>query len=197
MVGTAGGYWAKGVDRKRQDLHGDARCDTTADAQAQLGQRVAVTLSLSTMWSTGTGPHILVPGTAVTLDDSRPVVLLVEDDQAGRRMYADWLTGAGFRVDQAHNGLQALERALDAPPNIVVTDLNIPGIDGFELTRRLKQDSRTREVPVLAVTGYAAFASDPERAHRAGCDAVLAKPCSPEDLEAAIRGLIRERSRHG
>jgi CheY-like chemotaxis protein len=48
---------------------------------------------------------------------------------------------------------------------------------------------------VLAVTGYAAFASDPERARRAGCDAVLSKPCSPEDLEAAIRGLIRERSR--
>lgn len=111
-------------------------------------------------------------------------------------MYADWLTGAGFRVDQAHNGLQALERALDSPPHVVVTDLNIPGIDGFELTRRLKQDVRTRDVPVLAVTGYAAFASDPERARRAGCDVVLAKPCSPEDLETAIRGLIRERSRH-
>jgi len=111
-------------------------------------------------------------------------------------MYADWLTDAGFRVDQAHNGLQALERAFDSRPRVVVTDLNIPGIDGFELTRRLKQDARTRDIPVLAVTGYAAFASDPERARRAGCDAVLSKPCSPEDLEAAIRGLIRERSRH-
>jgi CheY-like chemotaxis protein len=110
-------------------------------------------------------------------------------------MYADWLSEAGFRVDQAHNGLQALERAFDSRPDVVVTDLNIPGIDGFELTRRLKRDARTRDVPVLAVTGYAAFASDPERARRAGCDAVLSKPCSPEDLEAAIRGLIRERSR--
>jgi CheY-like chemotaxis protein len=122
-------------------------------------------------------------------------VLLVEDDLDGRRMYADWLSEAGFRVDQAHNGLQALERAFDSRPDVVVTDLNIPGIDGFELTRRLKRDARTRDVPVLAVTGYAAFASDPERARRAGCDAVLSKPCSPEDLEAAIRGLIRERSR--
>jgi len=110
-------------------------------------------------------------------------------------MYADWLTEAGFRVDQAHNGLQALERAFDSHHDVVVTDLNIPGIDGFELTRRLKQDSRTHEVPVLAVTGYAAFASDPERARRAGCDAVLQKPCSPEDLETAVRGLIGERSR--
>ena len=131
----------------------------------------------------------------MTPAESGPIVLLVEDDQDGRRMYADWLTEAGFRVDQAHNGLQALERALDSRPQVVVTDLNIPGIDGFELTRRLKHDPRTRDVPVVAVTGYAAFASDPDRARRAGCDAVLSKPCSPEDLEAAIRGLIRERSR--
>jgi two-component system, cell cycle response regulator DivK len=131
----------------------------------------------------------------VTASGTVPIVLLVEDDLDGRRMYADWLSDAGFRVDQAHNGFQALERAFDSRPDVVVTDLNIPGIDGFELTRRLKQDARTRDVPVLAVTGYAAFASNPERARRAGCDAVLAKPCSPEDLEAAIRGLIRERSR--
>jgi CheY-like chemotaxis protein len=122
-------------------------------------------------------------------------VLLVEDDLDGRRMYAEWLTDAGFRVAQAHNGLQALERALDSRPDVVVTDLNIPGIDGFELTRRLKQDARTHDIPVLAVTGYAAFAADPGRARRAGCDGVLPKPCSPDDLETAIRSLIRERSR--
>ena len=127
--------------------------------------------------------------------DSGPTVLLVEDDQDGRRMYADWLTGAGFRVSQAHNGLQALERAVDSLPDVVVTDLNIPGIDGFELSRRLKQDPRTRDIPVLAVTGYAAFAADPDRARRAGIEAVLSKPCSPGDLETAIRSLIRERSR--
>lgn len=119
-----------------------------------------------------------------------PSVLLVEDDRAGRQMYADWLTQAGFAVDQAHNGLQALERAFESIPDIVVTDLNIPGIDGFELTRRLKLDPRTRQVPVVAVTGYAAFASDPARAQRAGCDAILEKPCSPEALESAIRTFI-------
>ncbi len=122
-------------------------------------------------------------------------VLLVEDDLDGRRLYAQWLTAAGFLVQEAHNGLQALERAFDARPDVVVTDLHIPGIDGFELDRRLKQDSRTRDVPVLAVTGYVAFASDPGRALRAGCDAVLPKPYSPDDLEAAIRNLVEERSR--
>ena len=124
---------------------------------------------------------------------SGPSVLLVEDDSAGRRMYAEWLTQAGFIVNQAHNGLQALERAFESAPDIVVTDLNIPGIDGFELTRRLKSDPRTRAIPVVAVTGYAAFQADPGRAIRAGCDAVLEKPCSPEDLESAIRSLINGR----
>ncbi len=105
-------------------------------------------------------------------------------------MYARWLTQAGFHVEQAHNGLQALERAFELVPDIVVTDLNIPGIDGFELTRRLKQDPRTSRVPVVAVTGYAAFAADPGRAQRAGCAVVLEKPCSPEDLESTLRTFI-------
>jgi len=124
-----------------------------------------------------------------------PSVLIVEDDRDGRLLYVEWLQQAGFRVAQAHNGLQALERAVEATPDVVVTDLNIPGIDGFELTRRLKQDPRTRGVPVLAVTGYAAFTADPDRAHRAGCDAVLPKPCSAEELEAAIRRLIGDSAR--
>jgi two-component system, cell cycle response regulator DivK len=125
-----------------------------------------------------------------------PSVLLVEDDFAGRHMYAEWLTNAGFLVEQAHNGFQALERAFESIPDVVVTDLALPGIDGFELTRRLKQDARTAGVPVLAVTGYAAFAADPGRARRAGCDAVLPKPCSPDDLESAIRELIEDRVRN-
>jgi two-component system cell cycle response regulator DivK len=124
-----------------------------------------------------------------------PSVLIVEDDRDGRLLFVEWLQHAGFRVSQAHNGLQALERAVESTPDVVVTDLNIPGIDGYELTRRLRQDPRTRDVPVLAVTGYAAFASDPSRAHRAGCDAVLPKPCSADELETAIRRLIEESRR--
>ena len=124
------------------------------------------------------------------VDNDRPLVLLVEDDREGRMMYAHWLSDAGFRVEQAHNGLQALERALDLLPAVIVTDLHIPGIDGYELTRRLRADVRTRGIPILAVTGYGPFTQDPSRANRAGCDAILSKPCSPEDLESAIRNLI-------
>ena len=133
----------------------------------------------------------------MSLRGSVPTVLLVEDDREGRRLFATWLSQAGFRVLEAHNGFQALERALVLQPDVVVTDLNIPGIDGFELTRRLRKDPRTRAVPILAVTGYAAFAADPNRAQRAGCDAVLPKPCSPDDLEMMIRTLINNTSGSG
>jgi CheY-like chemotaxis protein len=119
-------------------------------------------------------------------------VLLVEDDRDGRLMYAEWLEHSGFHVEQAHNGLQALERAFDLMPDAILTDLNIPGIDGYELTRRLKTDSRTQHIPVVAVTGYAPFTNDPSRADRAGCDAIIPKPCLPDDLEAALTALISQ-----
>jgi two-component system cell cycle response regulator DivK len=120
----------------------------------------------------------------------RPLVLLVEDDRDGRRLFAVWLQDAGFRVETAHNGLQALDRAFDTLPDAILTDLHIPGIDGYELTRRVKSDPRTSAIPVLAVTGYAPFTQDPSRADRAGCDAILPKPCDPDDLTSTLRTLI-------
>ncbi len=126
----------------------------------------------------------------MSLLPGRPLVLLVEDDREGRLLFAEWLQQAGFRVEQAHNGLQALERAFDLRPDAILTDLNIPGIDGYELTRRLKTDPRTEGIPILAVTGYAPFTRDPSRADRAGCDAILPKPCQPEVLEETLTRLI-------
>ena len=138
----------------------------------------------------GTMPIYCAQGPDVSTSVEHPLVLLVEDDRDGRLMYAEWLQQAGFRVEQAHNGLQALERAFDVLPAAVVTDLNIPGIDGYELTRRLKADERTTRIPIIAVTGYAPFTQDPSRADRAGCDAIIPKPCLPEDLESTIRSLL-------
>jgi two-component system, cell cycle response regulator DivK len=131
-------------------------------------------------------------GIEVSLPAEHPLVLLVEDDREGRLMYAEWLQLAGFRVEQAHNGLQALERAFDLLPAAIVTDLNIPGIDGYELTRRLRADERTTRIPIIAVTGYAPFTQDPSRADRAGCDAIIPKPCLPDDLESTIRSLLAD-----
>jgi len=122
----------------------------------------------------------------------RPLVLLVEDDRDGRVLFATWLSDAGFRVETAHNGRQALDRAFEILPDAVVTDLHLPGIDGYELTRCLKGDPRTSGTPVLAVTGYVPFTQDPVRADRAGCDAVLPKPCDAEDLTSTLHALIAE-----
>ena len=136
-----------------------------------------------TRWYTGRGSPLV---------SEHPLVLLVEDDRDGRLLFAEWLRDAGFRVETAHNGLQALDRAFDTRPDAILTDLHIPGIDGYELTRRLKADPRTSSIPVLAVTGYAPFTQDPSRADRAGCDAILPKPCDPDDLVTTLRGLIAE-----
>jgi CheY-like chemotaxis protein len=114
------------------------------------------------------------------------LVLLVEDDQSGREMYATALELSGLRVVQAHNGLQAFEKAVALRPDVIVTDLCIPGIDGLELARRLRSDERTHHIPIIGVTGYATFVSEPERATRAGCDCLLFKPCLPDLLQAEI-----------
>jgi two-component system cell cycle response regulator DivK len=126
----------------------------------------------------------------VSVAFEHPLVLLVEDDPDARLLFTEWLRDSGFRVETAHNGLQALERAVELRPDAILTDLHIPGIDGYELTRRVKSDPRTASIPVLAVTGYGPFTQDPSRADRAGCDAILPKPCDPDDLVNTLKALI-------
>jgi CheY-like chemotaxis protein len=118
------------------------------------------------------------------------LVLLVEDDRAGREMFAAGFESSGFRVEQAHNGLQALAKATELQPDIIVTDLAIPGIDGLQLCRRLRDDSRTLHIPIIGITGFASFAAEPGRATRAGCDAVYLKPCQPEIVITEINRLL-------
>src|SRR5437867_4822426 len=84
----------------------------------------------------------------------------------------------GFEVTTAVDGHDALNQARAHPPDLVVMDLAIPGIDGWEVTRTLKRDGRTRAIPVIAVTGHA-LAGAEARARAAGCDAFLTKPCLP------------------
>lgn len=118
-----------------------------------------------------------------------PLVLLVEDDPETRRFYTLAFERDGFVVEQAHNGFQALEKALQAPPDVIVTDIAVPGLDGIELCRRLRGDRRTREVPVLAITGYG-DRHYPDRVTDAGADLVLIKPCEPERIIAEARRLL-------
>ena len=124
------------------------------------------------------------------LQRTRPLVLIIEDDLASRRLYAEELDRAGFDVVEAHNGLQAVEKASDLMPNAIVTDLGLPGIDGFELCRRIHRDPRLNKIPLVAITGRYFSEMDIARAHREGCHAVLIKPFVGDDLIAEIRKAL-------
>jgi CheY-like chemotaxis protein len=121
---------------------------------------------------------------------NRPLVLVIEDDLAARKLYAEVLTQAGFDVAEAHNGLQAVEKACDLLPTVIVTDLGLPGIDGYELCRRLQQDERTSRTPIVAITGRYFSAADIARARREGCHAVLIKPFVGDDLVNEVRRAL-------
>lgn len=116
-------------------------------------------------------------------------MLVVEDDPETRQFYEAVLRDDGFTTEAAHNGLQALEKAVATTPDLVVTDIAVPGIDGIELCRRLRADTRTRDIPVLAVTGYG-DRHYPDRIIRAGADQVLIKPLDPAVLRAEARRLL-------
>src|SRR5258705_7628014 len=121
----------------------------------------------------------------------RPRVLLVDDYPDAREMYAEYLEFSGFEVVEAGNGMEALQRAIDASPDIILMDLSLPVMDGWEATRRLKADDRAASIPVVALTGHA-LAGISEGAKKAGCDAFVTKPCLPEDLVKEIRKVLDE-----
>ncbi len=120
---------------------------------------------------------------------ARPVVLLVDDFEDAREMYAEYLTFSGFEVLEAANGVQALNCAIERLPNLILMDLALPLMDGWEVTRRLKAEPRTAHIPVVALTGHA-LSFFLEAAQRAGCDAWITKPCLPEDLVREIRRVL-------
>ena len=121
----------------------------------------------------------------------QPLVLVVEDYQDAREMYAAYLQFSGFEVAEATNGVEAIEKAQRLMPDIVLMDLALPRMDGWEATRRLKSDERTKRIPVVALTGHA-LAGHAEGARQAGCDAFVTKPCLPDALVAEIRRLLEQ-----
>ena len=125
----------------------------------------------------------------MTTKSLRPRVLLVDDYPDAREMYSEYLEFSGFDVVEAGNGMEALQRAVDTTPDIILMDLSLPVMDGWEATRRLKADQRTKAIPVVALTGHA-LAGISEGAKQAGCDAFVTKPCLPEDLVREIRKIL-------
>jgi two-component system, cell cycle response regulator DivK len=119
----------------------------------------------------------------------KPIVLVVDDFADNREMYSEYLTFAGYEVIEAKNGIEAIEAAHQRMPDIIIMDLSLPVMDGWEATRRLKADERTRRIPVVALTGHA-LAGHSKGAKEAGCDSFLAKPCLPDQLVAEIRRML-------
>jgi two-component system, cell cycle response regulator DivK len=117
-------------------------------------------------------------------------VLLVDDVGDNVDMYCQYLEFCGFHVETAANGKDGFERAKDLQPDVIVMDLSMPVMDGWQATALLKQDATTRAIPVIALTAHA-LAGAAETALAAGADAYLTKPCAPERLEEEIRKFLR------
>lgn len=131
----------------------------------------------------------MTPSSARTRE--QPLVLVVEDYQDAREMYAAYLQFSGFEVAEASNGIEAVEKTQELLPDIVLMDLALPRMDGWEATRRLKSDPLTRHIPIVALTGHA-LAGHAEGAREAGCDAFVTKPCLPDALVAEIKRLLEQ-----
>ena len=125
----------------------------------------------------------------MTETSTKPLVLVVEDYQDAREMYAAYLQFSGYRVAEATNGVEAIEQAQRLMPDIILMDLALPKMDGWEATRRLKSDDRTRNIPIVALTGHA-LAGHAEGARQAGCDSFVTKPCLPDALVAEIKRML-------
>ena len=118
-----------------------------------------------------------------------PLILVVDDYQDAREMYAEYLQYSGFRVAEAKNGNEAVAQARSLKPDLILMDLSLPGMDGWEATRVLKADDETRRIPIVALTGHA-LAGASEGARKAGCDSFVTNPCLPDDLVVEVRRML-------
>jgi two-component system, cell cycle response regulator DivK len=121
----------------------------------------------------------------------RPVVLLVDDIEDCRDVYGQFLAHAGYRVVEAADGREALAKAASLRPDVIVMDLWMPHLDGWESIRRLKASPATADIPILVLTGDA-YARARQEAVDAGCQAYLVKPCLPMDVAVQVGRLLAD-----
>jgi two-component system, cell cycle response regulator DivK len=116
-------------------------------------------------------------------------VLVVEDQVDNRQILRDLLTSANFEVIEAVDGEAGLTAATAHRPDLILMDIQLPGIDGYEATRRLKADAALHAIPVIAMTAYELNEAE-DKARAAGCDAYISKPYSPRQLLAKVREYL-------
>jgi two-component system cell cycle response regulator DivK len=116
-------------------------------------------------------------------------VLVIEDHEDNRRIVRDLLTTVGYEILEAVTGEDGLALAAVHRPDLILMDLDLPGIDGYEAMRRIRSSPTLHRVPIIAVTSYA-LSGDDTKAFAAGCDAYVAKPFSPRALLAKVREFV-------
>ena len=116
-------------------------------------------------------------------------ILVVEDQEDNRRILHDLLTSVGYEITEAENGEEALATAARERPDLILMDIQLPLLDGYEVTRRIKADQALRAIPIIAITSYA-LSGDEGKARAAGCDAYVTKPYNPRALRAKIREYV-------
>ena len=116
-------------------------------------------------------------------------ILVVEDQPDNRQIIRDMLAGTDYEITEAEDGEQALAAVAKARPDLILMGIQLPIMDGYEVTRQIKADPAMRSIPIIAVTSYA-LSGDDEKAKLAGCDAYVTKPYSPRQLLAKIRKFL-------
>jgi two-component system cell cycle response regulator DivK len=116
-------------------------------------------------------------------------ILVVEDTEDNRQILRDLLTAAGFELIEAVDGESGVAMASEHRPDLILMDIQLPMIDGYEATRRIKADPALAHIPIIAVTSYA-LSGDEEKTRAAGCDGYIAKPFSPRQLLGKVREFV-------
>jgi two-component system cell cycle response regulator DivK len=122
------------------------------------------------------------------MEDRKNHVFIVDDVKDNRDMYEYFLSEKGFRVSQASDGEEALDKAAELQPDLIVMDLSLPGIDGWEAARQLRAGSKTSHIPVVILTAYDLVGAVPE-----GCEGFLTKPCLPDRMISEITRVLNQR----
>jgi len=123
------------------------------------------------------------------MSESGKLILLVEDNEDNRIVYSTILKHFGYEVSEALNGEEGIAKARTQQPDLILMDISIPVIDGWEATQVLKHDPSTKQIPIIALTAHA-LASDREKAMEVGCDGYLAKPCEPRAVVAEVQRFL-------
>lgn len=116
-------------------------------------------------------------------------VLVVEDTEDNRQIVRDLLTSVGYEIIEAVTGEQGVAMAAEHRPDLILMDMQLPILDGYEATRQIKANPALRDIPIIAVTSYA-LSGDEAKTRKAGCDAYVAKPFSPRQLLGKVRELL-------